>query len=193
MSLDNRPHEYYIDANCEQMKNHSADFCLPGRQSLTPLHGSVWRGFQGGQPHPCLVATNGSLPSVMGNDQRASTSPWQLSPCACSCWQLQPSTCSYKVMFALFSKRLFMFMLPFVSVSLWYSNSNAECTLEYCPRLRWILFSLLTVMEKLSRLFPVLSHPSADDWKPWKPKENAVMWSRQGRGNRLYSTGESVI
>lgn len=74
MSLDNRPHEYYIDANCEQMKNHSADFCLPGRQSLAPLHGSVWRGFQGGQPHPCLVA------SVMGNDQPASTSPWQLSP-----------------------------------------------------------------------------------------------------------------
>lgn len=70
-----------------------------------------------------------------------------------------------------FSKSLFMFMLPFVSVSLWYSNSNTECTLEYCPWRRRILFSLLTLIENLVRLSPVFITLLQDTGNPENPRK----------------------
>lgn len=79
-------------------------------------------------PSLYLTATNKSLHSVTGNDQLSGTSQWQLSPTVDSYWNLLVATTSC---FPYFPKSLFMFMLPFVRVSLWYSNSNAECVLEY--------------------------------------------------------------
>lgn len=153
-------------------------FCwfLPSRQSLFPAPWQCLERLPSGAastesfPHLCLMGTNESLHSVMGNEQPSSTSQWQFSPSACCCWQLQESTCNYKVMFILFFKKFIHVYVTFC-VSLWYSNSNTECTLEYCPWLRWILFSLFTLIEKLISLFPVFSILLQDTGNPENPRK----------------------